>query len=224
MTGMLEQIDGVIFDAYGTLFDVFSVNQLAEQYFPQQASALTVLWRDKQLEYSRLRSMMGRYESFWEITRSALEFSVRALHLNASGQQIDQLMACYRALEVFPDVIPCLQKLHDEHRSVGILTNGNRAMVRSAIEHANLTPMIQWVLSSEDVQRFKPDPAIYALGPRAFKTSAARLLFVTANGWDASCATLYGYNVFWVNRQNKPNEMLGTKPRFIGSSLHELIP
>lgn len=222
MADMLDQIDGVVFDAYGTLFDVFSVNQLAEQFFPEQGGALTVLWRDKQLEYSRLRSMTGRYEPFWEITRSALEFSVRALQLNASGQQIDRLMDCYRALEVFPDVIPCLQKLHDNHQKIGILTNGNRAMVRSVIEHANIEPLIQFVLSSEDVQRFKPDPAIYALAPRALKTSASRLLFVTANGWDASCATLYGYSVFWVNRQNRPNEMLGTKPRFVGSSLREL--
>ncbi len=219
----LEKVQGVVFDAYGTLFDVYSIGQLAETLFAGQGAALAALWRDKQIEYSRLRSMTGRYDLFWNITKAALEHSQRKLGLNASGKQIDALMDQYGKLSAFADVAPVLKAIRELDMPCAILTNGNRAMVKTAIKAAGIETYITHLLSSEDVQRFKPDPALYALAPRALKTPAEKLLFVSSNGWDASCANWYGFQVFWVNRLGQPAELLGSKPHYEASSLSELI-
>ncbi len=219
----LEKVQGVVFDAYGTLFDVYSIGQLAETMFVGQGAALAALWRDKQIEYSRLRSMTGHYDLFWNITKAGLEFAQRKLGLNASGKQIDTLMDQYSKLTAFDDVAPTLKAIRELGKPCAILTNGNRAMVKSAIKHAGIEPYITHLLSSEDVQKFKPDPALYALAPRALAIPADKLLFVSSNGWDANCANWYGYQVFWVNRSGQPAELLGSKPHYEASSLSELL-
>jgi 2-haloacid dehalogenase len=221
----------VLFDAYGTLFDVHSVASLAEQSFPGQGAVLSQHWRDKQIEYTRLVSMSanergvvgGGYRSFWDLTRLALQYAARKLGLVLDGAMEDRLMNAYRALAAFPDVKPVLQSLHERGVSTGILSNGDPKMLEIAVRSAQLGPLLTHVLSADTVRRYKTDPAVYALGPQALGLPARQILFVSSNGWDALGATLFGYTTLWVNRTQAPPETLGPAPTYVGSRLHDVL-
>jgi 2-haloacid dehalogenase len=217
----------VLFDAYGTLFDVYSVALLGEKLFPGHGERLSVIWRDKQIEYTRLCSMSGgqgqHYRPFWELTRAGLRYAALRLGLKLDAAAEDQLMNQYRALSAFPENKAVLQALHDRGVRAGILSNGDPDMLAVAIKSAGFEALIDPVLSVHEIKRFKTDPAAYALGPQALKLAARDILFVSSNCWDAIAATWHGYTTLWVNRGGLPIEQLDTEPTRIGSSLRDVL-
>ena len=218
--------EAVLFDAYGTLFDVYSVGLLAEQLFPTQGQALGVLWRDKQVEYSRLVTTSNdgaHYQPFWQLTRAALQYACQRLALNLTPQAEQQLMNQYRHLSAFPENREVLQALKDKGIVTGILSNGDPAMLDVAVKSAGLDGLLDHVISVDSIRKYKTHPAAYALGEQATGLDAQQIGFVSCNGWDALAATWYGYRTLWVNRYQLPFETLGTQPTYTGSSLRDVM-
>lgn len=213
----------VVFDAYGTLFDVYSVGLLAEQLFPGHGERLAVIWRDKQIEYTRLVSMSGRYQPFWQLTRAGLQYAAQRLGLALDTAAEDRLMNQYRHLSAFPENRDVLRELKRRGIPAAILSNGDPEMLGVAVKSAGFSDLLAHVLSVDGVQRYKTDPAAYALAPAAFGCAAKELLFVSSNGWDALGATWYGYTTLWVNRGGLPAETLGPSPTRTGSSLRDVL-
>lgn len=213
----------VLFDAYGTLFDVYSVGLLAEQLFPGQGDKLGVLWRDKQIEYTRLCSMSGQYRPFWDLTRAGLRFAAQRLGLAMDAAAEERLMNQYRHLSAFPENLEVLRALQSRGIKAGILSNGDPEMLGVAVKSAGFSGLLDPVLSVHGIRKYKTDPAAYALGPQALGLNARDILFVSSNGWDAIGATWYGYTTLWVNRAGLPLEQLDTAPTRIGSSLRDVL-
>lgn len=213
----------VLFDAYGTLFDVYSVGLLAEQLFPGRGDALAALWRDKQIDYTRLVSMSGRYRPFWDLTRAGLRFAAQRLGLVLDATAEDRLMNQYRHLSAFPENREVLQALKSRGVRAGILSNGDPQMLAVAVRSAGLAELVDPVLSVHETGRYKTDPAAYAIGPAALRLPARQILFVSSNGWDAIGATWHGYTTLWVNRAGLPLEQLDTHPTRIGTSLRDVL-
>ncbi len=224
----------VLFDAYGTLFDVYSVALLAEQLFPGHGQALSVLWRDKQIEYTRLvtTSNHGKhYQPFWELTRSALRYSLKriigpTLAAGADDQldgPIERLMNQYRHLSAFPENRAVLAALKAKGIPSGILSNGDAAMLNLAVKSAGLEGLLDHVISVDPIRKYKTHPEAYALGEQASGLAARQIVFVSSNAWDALAATWYGYQTLWVNRYQLPFEELGTQPTRTGSTLRDVL-
>jgi 2-haloacid dehalogenase len=213
----------VLFDAYGTLFDVYSVGLLAEQLFPGQGERLALLWRDKQIEYTRLLTLSGRYQPFWAVTRAGLRYAAARLALLLDSADEERLMNQYRHLSAFPENREVLAELQRRGIPAGILSNGDPEMLAVAVKSAGLAALLSPLLSVDAVRRFKTDPAAYALGPQALKLPAREILFVSSNGWDAIGATWFGYTTLWVNRAGLPLEQLDTAPTRSGSSLRDVL-
>ena len=218
-----EPPKAVLFDVYGTLLDVYSVALRAEQMFPGDGERLARLWRDKQIEYSRIVSMSGRYRPFWQLTRDALQVSAATLRLALEPAGEDSLMNEYRHLSAFPENRAVLQTLAERGIRAGVLSNGDPEMLAVAVRSAGLTDLIDPILSVHATRRYKTDPAAYALGPVALGLPAAEILFVSSNCWDAIGATWYGYTTLWVNRADAPMEQLGIQPTRVGHSLRDVL-
>jgi len=213
----------VLFDAYGTLFDVYSVGVEAERRFPGAGERLGVLWRDKQIEYTRLSSMSGKARSFRDCTRAALRFAGRRLGLPLDAAAEDALMGCYDRLEPFPENRAVLETLKQRGVRAGILSNGDPDMLEAVVRHAGFADMLDPVLSVEGTGRFKTDPATYALGTAALDLAANEVLFVSSNCWDAIGATWFGYTTLWINRFGLPLDELGAAPTRTGTSLADVL-
>ncbi len=217
----------VLFDAYGTLFDVYSVSLLAEQLFPGFGERLSVLWRDKQIEYTRLTSMSSpngeHYRPFWELTRAGLRFAAQRLGLEMGAVTEDRLMNQYRHLSSFPENREVLVELKARGIPAGILSNGDPEMLGVAVKSAGFSGLLAHVISVHALKKFKTDPATYALGTQALNLPAKDILFVSSNGWDVIGATWFGYTTLWVNRFNMPLEQLDTNPTRIGTSLRDVL-
>jgi 2-haloacid dehalogenase len=221
------KIRAVLFDAYGTLFDVHSVALLAEQLFPGQGERLSLLWRDKQIEYTRLVTMSlepdTHYRPFWDLTRAALQFSAERLGLALNAAAEERLMNEYRHLSAFPENREVLAELKRRGVPAGILSNGNPEMLEVAVKSAGFTDFLQHVLSVHATRRFKTDPAAYALGPATLGIPAREILFVSSNAWDAIGATWFGYTTLWVNRSGAPAEQLDIQPSHTGRGLRDVL-
>jgi 2-haloacid dehalogenase len=213
----------VLFDAYGTLFDVYSVGLLAEQLFAGHGERLAQLWRDKQIDYTRLLTLSGRYKPFWDVTRAGLRYAAARLALPLDASAEERLMNQYRHLSAFPENREVLVELKRRGIVAGILSNGDPEMLDVAVKSAGFGGLLSPLLSVHGVQRFKTDSAAYALGPQALKLPAAEILFVSSNGWDAIGATWFGYTTLWVNRAGLPLEQLDTTPTRTGSSLRDTL-
>lgn len=216
----------VLFDAYGTLFDVYSVALLAEQLFPGQGQALSVLWRDKQIEYTRLVTTSSdgeHYQPFWDLTRAGLRYACKRLALDLTSDREQQLMNQYRHLSAFPECREVLQVLRTRRIPTGILSNGDPEMLGIAVRSAGLDGLFDQVISVDAVRKYKTHPDAYRLGAQAVRKPAAQILFVSCNGWDALGATWFGYRTLWVNRYRLPFEELGTPPTRIGTSLDDVL-
>ena len=223
MTEDSSRPKAVLFDAYGTLFDVYSVGLLAEQLFPGFGERLGILWRDKQIEYTRLVSMSQQYKPFWELTRHSLRYAALRLGLTLDKAAEDRLMNQYRHLSAFPENRDVLAALKARGIPAGILSNGDPDMLGVAVKSAGFSGLLAHVLSVHSLRRYKTDPAAYALGPQALNLPASDILFVSSNGWDAIGATWFGYTTLWVNRQGAPLEQLDTEPTRIGTSLRDVL-
>ncbi len=215
----MADIRGFVFDAYGTLFDIHSVVE-AGRAVTDDPMALSLLWRQKQLEYTWLRALMGRYEDFWRVTEAALRFALRKLDLRATEAQVRGLMNAYLSLACFPEVKGALQRL--QGRPVAILSNGAPAMLQAAVASSGLSGLIQHVISVDAVKTYKPSPAVYALAPDALGVPAANLLFVSSNAWDVAGAKAFGYQVCWCNRAKAPAEELGVSADAVVERLDQI--
>jgi len=215
----LSLIRGYVFDAYGTLFDVHSVVEAGREITGDPV-ALSTLWRQKQLEYTWLRALMGTYADFWAVTEAALRYSIRRLGLSANDTQVRRLMDAYLSLACFPEVKTALGRLAGRPRA--ILSNGSPAMLAAAVAASGLGPMLDHVISVDRVKTYKPSPRVYALGPETLGVPAGELLFVSSNGWDVAGAKAFGYQVAWCNRTGAPEEELGVRPDLIVTALDTL--
>ena len=213
----------VLFDAYGTLFDVYSVLALAERLFPGHGERLSLIWRDKQIEYSRLVSMAGERRSFRALTLAGLRYAAARLGLELAADAEARLMAQYQQLAPFPENAAVLAELQRRGVPTGVLSNGDPDMLAELIGNAGFSAQLAPVLSVQETGRYKTDPAAYALGPAALGLRAGEILFVSSNCWDAIGATWFGYTTLWVNRAGLPLEPLETQPTRIGSSLRDVL-
>ena len=210
-----------VFDAYGTLFDVHSVVE-AGRAVTGDPQALSMLWRQKQLEYTWLRSLMGRYEDFWAVTEAALRFSLERLGIVAGEDAIRRLMEAYLSLATFPEVEAALAGMAGT--PLGILSNGSPAMLAAAVRSSGLEGRLAHVLSVDAVRTYKPSRAVYELGTRAFALPAGDILFVSSNGWDVAGAKAFGYRTCWCNRLGGPREKLGVTPDLEVTRLDQILP
>lgn len=216
-------IQAIAFDAYGTLFDVYSIRELSEKIFPGAGTSLAALWRDKQIEYTHLRSMCSMYKPFWEITQDALIFSCHQLGLSLNLEAQNALMGEYSRLRAFPENLPVLQQLRTSGIKLAILSNGNPHMLQAAVDAAAMQGVFHHLLSVDAVKKFKTAPEAYQLAPDVFALPAKNILFVSGNCWDVCCATWFGYTTFWVNRNAAPLEELGVTPHGEGRTLTDVI-
>ena len=220
----------IAFDAYGTLFDVYSMGQLAEELFPGQGQAMTLMWRDRQIEYTRLVTMSDPnpagskyYLPFWELTIRSLRYVCKRMDLNLTEQSEKKLMDQYAKLTSFDDSLKVLKTIKEKGLSTAILSNGSREMLTTVVESNGLKPYLDQVVTIEDVRLFKTAPQAYGLLLKAFPVKKEEILFVSSNAWDALAAKWYGFDVFWVNRLGHPFEEIGEKPNYEGNSLSKLL-
>ena len=211
------KLDALVFDAYGTLFDVHSVMRLCEAYWPGKGAMLSAAWRAKQLEYTWQRSLMRAYRPFSQVTRDALEQSCEALELPLSSAQTEDLIQEYRRLSLFPDVA---QTLKDLKGKKAILSNGSPDMLEPLVKQSGLR--FDAVLSVDAVQIFKPAPEVYALAAKRLGVAAGGIGFVSSNCWDALGAKAFGFTAFWINRTGAPVDRLGVRPDAVLKSLGDL--
>jgi 2-haloacid dehalogenase len=199
-----------VFDAYGTLFDVHSVVLRGGHGITADLQALSTLWRQKQLEYTWLRSLMEHYADFWDVTEAALHAAVRQLRIEATEAQLDRLMQAYLFPSAFGDAKPALEALGGT--PLTILSNGSPGMLESAVRHNGLDSYFVEIISADRVKTYKPSPRVYALGPEILGLPAGDILFVSSNAWDAAGAKSFGYRVCWCNRSGGDWEGLGFAP------------
>jgi 2-haloacid dehalogenase len=204
------KLSGILFDAYGTLFDVHSVAELAEQFWPEYGATLSQLWRTKQLEYTWQRSLMQRYAGFRQVTENALAYSCRQLKLVCRDSQRAELMEAYLHLQTYPDVCPALE--HLKPLRLGILSNGSPDMLQPLLAHSHLAERLEVAISVDDVGIYKPSMQVYQLGADRLGLPREAIGFVSANCWDACGAKTFGFTTFWINRSGAPVDELGALP------------
>lgn len=217
-------VDALVFDAYGTLFDVQSVVTLAERLFPGHGAALSQLWRTKQLEYTWLQSLMlsptQRREDFAALTAHALDYAAEALALSPQPSVRHRLLDAYLDLSPFPDVVPALSALSAMPRL--ILSNGTRPMLELLAASTGVAAHLDGILSVDAAGIYKPSPRVYQLAVEHLKLAPARIGFVSSNGWDVVGAKAFGLTAIWVSRAGAPLERHGPKPDAMIASLVEL--
>jgi 2-haloacid dehalogenase len=224
-------IKAVVFDAYGTLFDVYSISALAERLYPTHGTAISTLWRDKQIEYTRLISLSDpngqagsrHYQSFWDITRLSLSYTLSRLKLEATPANEEALMQQYAKLSPFQENLDVLQSLKGMAMPTAILSNGSREMLDSAVASAAMKDLLNHVISVDEVRQFKTHPDSYALVSNYLPLPANEILFVSSNAWDALGATWFGFTTLWVNRQGLPGETIGPAPSYVGADLTQVL-
>lgn len=219
-SGQNHQIKALAFDAYGTLFDVASVLSLCEELFPGKGPELTQMWRTKQLEYSWLRSLMGRYKDFSHITESALVFSSKALQLSLSAATRERLMDAYLHLKPFPEVPAALKALSG--LNLAIFSNGSPKMLEGVVKNAGLENVFTDIISVDPAQIFKPSPHAYELSVKILGLEKSAIGFVSSNCWDALGGKSFGFRTFWINRTGAPVDELGFQPDAQLKTLAEL--
>jgi 2-haloacid dehalogenase len=217
----LPGIRACVFDAYGTLFDFASAATSCRDVLGEQATALTALWRDKQLQYTWLRSLQHRHADLWQVTGDSLDYALETLGLIDPALR-QRLMDLYLTLAVFPEVADTLRRLKAAGLKTAILSNGSPAMLASAVEGNGLGELLDAVISVEEVGVFKPDPRVYQHALNRLGVSAAEVSFQSSNSWDASAASAFGMRVVWCNRYGQKPERLPGQPDCIVTSLAEL--
>ena len=217
---MLSSIRALVFDAYGTLFDPFSVRALAEELFPGQGAALSQLWRAKQLEYSWLRTLMGRYDNFWKLTEDALVFSCRSLQISCRDEQRQKLMQIYLSLPAFPEVKPALEQLAP--LPLSILSNGTPEMLAAVVAANGMAHFFANLFTVDSLQIYKPRPEVYQHAVDNLGLPRESIGFVSSNFWDIAGASNFGFQTCWLNRTSAVPDELGITPTTVIANLAEL--
>ena len=215
-------LHALVFDAYGTLFDVHAVVARCEKFWPGKGAQLSQAWRTKQLDYTWQRSLMGRYAPFSTVTRDALAYCCEALGLPLDDAKSKALMQEYLNLAPYPDVPDALAKLKGDGRKLAILTNGSPDMIGALVTNRGMQADFDAVLSVDGLKIFKPAPRVYQLAVDALRVPAAGIGFVSSNCWDALGAKAFGFNVYWINRLAAPLDRLGFQPDGMLKSLGDL--
>lgn len=220
----MSQLTGIracVFDAYGTIFDFASAAARCAEIPEDRRAALTNLWRDKQLQYTWLRSLQGRYADFWQVTGDALDFTLDSLGI-ATPALRDRLMDLYLTLSAFPEVPDTLRRLKEAGFATAILSNGSPAMLDAAVRGAGLHEMLDAVLSADAVKVFKTDPRVYEYCLQHLGVQATQVSFQSSNAWDAYAASAFGMRVVWCNRYEQRRERLPGAPDHEVRNLAEL--
>ncbi len=215
----MDGIDAVAFDLYGTLLEIASVGRAAA-LVTEEPAALVDLWRQKQLEYTWLRSLMGRYQDFWATTADALDYALDRLGIVVDAATRAHLLGAWLDVRPYPEVPEALAALAP--RRLAVLSNGNQDMLEAGLAAAGIRNAFDHVISVDELGVYKPHPSVYELALKAFSLPAERILFVSSNAWDASGARSFGLPVAWVNRTNAPLERLGAPPNLVVANLAEL--
>jgi 2-haloacid dehalogenase len=213
----------VVFDAYGTLFDVHAAVARHEARIGPEAARFSEIWRAKQLEYSWVLSLARRYEPFWVLTQRALDYAFeRCPSVDRSLRS--RLLEAYRVLDPYPEVRDTLDALRERGFRTAILSNGDGSMLGDAVRSAGLEHRLDAVLSVDSVQIFKTSPRTYELVLTAFQVRPSEVAFVSSNRWDVAGASAFGFTPIWVNRLGLPDEYLGLEPAATVRNLAELVP
>ena len=220
----------IAFDAYGTLFDVYSMGQLAEELFPGHGPQFALMWRDRQIEYTRLVTMSDpnpngskHYLPFWELTIRSLRYVAKRMGFDLTAENEKRLMDQYAKLTGFADSLSVLRSIKEKSITTAILSNGSREMLATVVQSNGLGPYLDQVVTVEEARLFKTAPQAYDLLLKTFPVQKEEVLFVSSNAWDALAAKWYGFHVFWVNRLGHPFEEIGEQPDYEGSQLSDVL-
>jgi 2-haloacid dehalogenase len=218
----IEGIRACVFDAYGTLFDVNSAAEAEREALGESWKPLADVWRSKQLQYTWLRALMGRHADFWQVTGDALDFAMAQTGLSDPALR-QRLMDLYLRLNAYPEVKGALEQLKQSGMQLAILSNGAPAMLAAAAENAGISNLLDAILSVEEVQTFKPSPAVYQLAVDRLALAPSEICFLSSNSWDAYAAKSFGFRVLWCNRFGQPPERIPETPDGEIKDLWELL-
>ena len=217
----MKNTKAIIFDAYGTLFDVNSAAEKCKDKIGDKWEGFANYWRTTQLEYTWLRSLMKRHKDFWQITEDSLEKSMKKFNINNNMR--NELLNLYKVLSTFSEVKETLQNLKEKNFKLAILSNGTPELLNHLVSTNNLENIFDDIFSIEEVKIYKPDSRVYDLPIKKFKFRKDEIVFLSANTWDVSGAGNYGFNSIWVNRSNNIFDSLDFKPKIEIKSLNELL-
>jgi len=206
----MKNIKAIIFDAYGTLFDVNSAAEKCKDKIGDKWEGFANYWRTTQLEYTWLRSLMNRHKNFWQVTEDSLDKSMQVFNIDSSMK--DELLDLYKVLSTFPEVKEVLNKLKEKNYKLAILSNGTPSLLNELVKSNNLDNIFDDVFSIEEVKTYKPDPKVYNIPIKKYQIQKNEVAYLSANTWDVSAGGNYGFNPIWVNRNNNIFDNLDFKP------------
>ena len=218
----MKNIKAIIFDAYGTLFDVNSAAEKCKDKIGDKWENFANYWRTTQLEYTWLRSLMKRHKDFWQVTEDSLDKSMKAFKIDSSMR--NELLDLYKKLSTFPEVKEVLQNLKKKDYKLAILSNGTPTLLNELVTSNNLDNIFDDILSIEEVGIYKPDSKVYDMPITKYKIQKEEVAFLSANTWDVSGGGNYGYNSIWVNRNNNIFDNLDYQPKLEIKNLKDLLP
>ena len=217
----MKNIKAIIFDAYGTLFDVNSAAEKCNDKIGDKWEGFANYWRTTQLEYTWLRSLMNRHKDFWQVTEDSLDKSMKAFKIDPSMR--NELLDLYKILSTFPEVTEVLKNLKEKNYKLAILSNGTPTLLNELVKSNNLDNVFDDIFSIEEVGIYKPDSKVYDLPIKKYQIQKKEVAFLSANTWDISGGGVFGYNAVWINRFNKVFDKLSYKPQFVINDLKELL-
>jgi len=217
----MKNVKAIIFDAYGTLFDVNSAAEKCKDKIGDKWEGFANFWRTTQLEYTWLRSLMKRHKDFWQVTEDSLEKSMNAFKIDKSMK--NELLNLYKVLNTFPEVKDVLNKLKEKNYKLAILSNGTPALLNELVKSNNLDNIFDDIFSIEEVGIYKPDAKVYDMPIKKYKIQKEEVVFLSANTWDISGGGNYGYSSIWVNRNNSIFDNLDYKPKDEVKNLNQLL-
>ena len=217
----MNNTKAIVFDAYGTLFDVNSAAEKCKDKIGDQWETFANYWRTTQLEYTWLRSLMKKHKNFWQITEDSLDKSMLTFKIDKSMR--NELLNLYKELSTFPEVKSVLEELKKKSIKLAILSNGTPSLLSNLVKNSNLENLFDDVFSIEEVKIYKPDPKVYDIPINKYKVKKEEITFLSANTWDVSGGGNYGYNAIWVNRSNNVFDKLDYTPKYEVKNLKELL-
>ena len=217
----MKKIKAIIFDAYGTLFDVNSAAEKCKEKLGDKWEGFANYWRTTQLEYTWLRSLMKRHKNFWDVTEDSLDKSMKVFNINKNMK--NELLNLYKILSPYPEVKEVLEDLKKKNFKLAILSNGTLDLLNELVESNKLNNLFDDLFSIEEVKIYKPDPRVYELPIKKYKIKSEEITFLSANTWDVSGGGNFGYNSIWVNRHNSIFDILDFQPKNEISNLTQLL-
>jgi len=217
----MKNIKAIIFDAYGTLFDVNSAAEKCKGKIGDKWEGFANYWRTTQLEYTWLRSLMNRHKDFWQVTGDSLDKSMQAFKIDSSMR--NELLDLYKVLSTFPEVKEVLNKLKEKNYKLAILSNGTPSLLNELVKSNNLVSIFDDIFSIEEVKTYKPDPKVYNIPIKKYEIQKNEVAYLSANTWDVSAGGNYGFNPVWLNRNNSIFDNLDYVPKYQIENLSKLI-